>query len=118
MLPDVDAEDRRLAFHQRVVLVGRALDRKFAVLRHEPGPAAAEAPGAGLVHLFLERVEAAERGRDRFGNRTRGGAALARAHDLPEHRVVDVTATVVAHGRADVLGNRREVLDEVLGTLA
>ena len=44
-------------------------------------------------------------------------AALARAHDLPEHRVVDVTAAVVADGRLDVLGNAVDALDQLLDAL-
>ena len=35
-------------------------------------------------------------------------AAAALLHDLPEHRVIHVAAAVVAHGGADVLGNRVE----------
>src|SRR5450759_2327262 len=57
MLPDVDAEDDLLAFHQRTVLVRGALDDELAALIDHPGPAAAEASGAGLADSLLERVE-------------------------------------------------------------
>src|SRR6185503_2747112 len=81
-------------------------------------PAAAESADAALVHLFLESIEAAERGIDRGGDPAGGRAALARAHDLPEHRVIHVAATVVPDGRANRLRHRGEVLDQILGTLA
>ena len=45
-------------------------------------------------------------------------AAFSGAHDLPEHRVIDVAAAVVAHGRSDVLGHARQRLDQVLRTLS
>src|SRR3954462_13019839 len=43
VLPDVESQDRLLAFHERVVLVRRARDRKLAAVRDEPGPARSEA---------------------------------------------------------------------------
>src|SRR5260221_14447589 len=42
VFPDVDAEERRLASHQRTVLVGAVHDLEFAVGQHQPGPATAE----------------------------------------------------------------------------
>src|SRR4051794_30893631 len=60
VLPHVDAEDRLLAFHQRAVLVGGALDHQLPAGVDQPRPAAAEALGAGVVHLRLELVEVAE----------------------------------------------------------
>src|SRR5207253_7071888 len=62
-LPDIDAEDRMLAVHHRIVLVRGALDRQLATVVDQPDPAAAEAADAALVHLFLEGVEAPEIGR-------------------------------------------------------
>ncbi len=44
-------------------------------------------------------------------------AGLGR-HDLPEHGVVDVAATVVLDDFADVLGNAGKVLDEFFGAFA
>jgi hypothetical protein len=60
VLPDVEAQDRLLAFHDRRVLIRRALDRQLAAGVDEPRPAAAEAADAGLGELLLEGVEAAE----------------------------------------------------------
>jgi hypothetical protein len=60
----------------RVVLVRGALDRELAAGVHEPHPAAAEAADAGLVHLFLEAVEAAERAVDRLRDLPDGAPPL------------------------------------------
>src|SRR5690606_22237236 len=109
---------RLLAFHDRIVLVGRALDGQLATRLDQPRPSAAEPAGARLVELFLESVETAEGRGDGLANRAGRRATLTRPHDLPEHRVIDVSAAVVAHGRTDVVGHRREILDEFLGALA
>jgi hypothetical protein len=78
----------------------------------EPGPAGAEARGAGFGEVFLELGEAAELGVDRRGELALGGAALARADHGPEEGVVAVAAGVVAHAAADGLGHLREVGDQ------
>src|SRR5438034_7798747 len=66
MLPNVAAHYRELALHNRAVLVGSG-DHLDSVGRfHQPGPTGAEARGARLVELFLERVEPAEGARDRL----------------------------------------------------
>src|SRR5579872_4005887 len=71
VLPDVDAEDDLLAFHQRAVLVRAALDGELAAVVDHPRPAAAEAADAGLRELLLERVERSEGSVDRVGDRAR-----------------------------------------------
>src|SRR4051794_14987108 len=38
VLPDIEAEDRLLAVHERVVLVRRAHDRQLAAVADQPGP--------------------------------------------------------------------------------
>src|SRR5688572_10287814 len=81
VLPHVDAEDRLLPFHHRIVLVRRALDDQLAAGIDQPRPAAAEAFDAGVVQLRLERVEAAEGGRDGLAERAARLAAFAGAHD-------------------------------------
>src|ERR1700726_2673403 len=60
MLPDVDAEDRRGAMHQRVFAVGRLGDFELAVLHRQPGPAGAELADAGGGEIGLELVQSAE----------------------------------------------------------
>src|SRR3972149_4270567 len=64
VLPDVDAEDRRLALGERAVLVRRRHDGEAGAAPDEPAPAAAEAGDPGLAQLLLEGVEAPERGGD------------------------------------------------------
>src|SRR5262249_56234653 len=49
VLPDVDAEHRRLAVHHRIVLVRRALDGNLAALVHHPRPAPAQAADPRLL---------------------------------------------------------------------
>src|SRR5471032_2094107 len=117
VFPDVDAEHDFLPFHQRAVLVRRALNRELAALIDDPGPAAAEAADAGLLQLFLELVEAAERSGDRVRDFSGRRAARVRAHHLPEHRVVGVAAAVVAHRGADVFGHGVDALQQILDAL-
>src|SRR6478736_5919040 len=61
VLPDVESEDRLLAFHERIVLVGRAGDRQLPALVHEPRPTRAEPPDAGRRELLAKLREVAER---------------------------------------------------------
>jgi hypothetical protein len=76
VLPDVEAEHGLLAFHDRGVLVGGALDREFRAGVDDPCPSAAEPADARLRKLLFEGIEAAERvvdgGRDRAGRRAAG----------------------------------------------
>ena len=115
VLPDVDAEDRRVAVHQRAVLVRRGNHFELAALvLDQPGPAAAEAARPGRREFFLERVEAAEGGFDVVAQFAGRFAAGVRAHDFPEEGMVRVTAAVVAHGGANVFGHGVEILDQIL----
>jgi hypothetical protein len=81
-------------------------------LTYQPGPAGAEARGAGFGEIFLELGKAAEFGLDGRGEPALGGAALARAEHGPEEGVVAVAAGVVAHAAADGLGHLRQVGDQ------
>src|SRR5207245_6450492 len=61
VLPDVHAQDGRVAVHQRAVLVGPPDHRELAAgVPHEPAPAAAELADGGLGEGFLEAGEVAE----------------------------------------------------------
>src|SRR5436189_4089487 len=62
VLPDVVAEQRRLAGGERGVLVRRAHDLDGAAVGDEPCPARAELAGARSLELRLELVEGAEGG--------------------------------------------------------
>src|SRR6202167_3500593 len=114
VLPDVDAEQRDLAGGDRVVLVGAADHGEAVAVEHEPGPAGAELVDAGFLELGLEVREGAERGGDRFAELAARLAAAARAHALPEERVVVVPAAVVFDGTALGLGHGVEILQHVL----
>src|SRR6202022_3116782 len=54
MLPDVDAEDRGRAMHQRVFAVRRLGDFELAVLHRQPRPARAELADTGGGEIGLE----------------------------------------------------------------
>src|SRR5439155_17853669 len=102
------------------VLVCGGIDVEFTAGFDQPGPTGAEPCEASLVELLLERVETAERGGDGLRDVADGRAALSGAHDLPEHGVVNVTASVVAYGGADILRHggavvRQQFLDGLVG---
>src|SRR5205807_8226195 len=94
VLPDVDAEQRRLAVADRVVLVGAGDHRQTRAVVDEPGPAGAELVDAGVIELALEVIEGPERGVDRVAQRAVGLAPAVRGHPLPEQRVVVMAAPV------------------------
>jgi hypothetical protein len=124
VLPDIEADDG-FAFntcdglaHDGAVLVGGGADGELLVgSDHEPSPAGAEAGGAGLGELFFKFIEAAKHGGDRLGELALGGAAFAWANGFPEERVIGVTATVVANGAANGLGNFGQISDEIAHAL-
>lgn len=114
VLPDVAAEKRGAgAVHERVVLVGSGGDGDFAVFGDEPGPAGAEAGGAGFSESFFEGVEGAESGGNGIGESAGRRAAGVGGHDGPEEAVVVVTAAIVADSGADVFGDAVDVFAEV-----
>src|SRR6476469_6698335 len=86
---------------------GRGTRERRAVV-DQPGPARPEALDAVLVERLLELVQAAPEVVDRRAEPAGGSTAAARAHDLPEERMVGMAADVVAHGRPDLLGQRVE----------
>ena len=114
VLPHVDAEHGVLALHDRRVLVGRARRarrrRRSLTSQAQPLP---KRPTPALANCFLERVEAAERRVDGVGDLPVGAPPALGAISCPEQRVVHVPAAVVAHGRADVLGDRVEIGDQL-----
>ncbi len=127
VFPDVDAEDGFACGgagggedgfgHDGVVLVGGGGDGEFAVFDDEPGPAGAEAFGAGFLEFGFEIGEGAEGGFDGVAESAGGftGAGAFGGEEGPEEGVVHVAAAVVADGGADVFGNGGESFDEVFG---
>jgi hypothetical protein len=117
MLPDVDAEDRDpTAVHKWTVLVRGAGHGQIAIAADDhPCPTAAKATDTGLIDRVFERVETAEggiRGRSELAGRL---TTAAWAHDLPEHRVVDVAAAVVADRGPLVFRHPVKALYQFLG---
>src|SRR5437660_1700680 len=61
VLPDIETEERGLAFHERAVLVGRRVNAQLTcTIFDEPRPAASKPLHAGIAELFLKLREAAE----------------------------------------------------------
>ncbi len=120
MLPDIDAQ-QGLAFdagdalaHEGIVLVGGGDDFQFAAIEDEPGPTGAEPAETCGFELLLEGIEGTKGAGDGGGEFACGRAALAGGEEVPEEGVVPVTATVVADGAADGLGDGGEIGDEGL----
>ena len=107
-----DASDRFA--HDRVVLVGGGADLQLAAIDDEPRPAAAEAACAAGFDLLLELLEIAESGIDRFREFARRLVRFAAfSEQLPEKRVVHMSAAVVAHRTADRFRHGGEIADQI-----
>ena len=114
MLPNVDAQQRRIAVHQGAVLVGGAFDDELLVLVDaEPSPTAAETAGGRSAEVRLECIETAELRGDRLGQLAARLAALAGANRRPKLRVIGVSAAVVANRGPNVLGDLVDVLEQL-----
>src|SRR5690606_6866260 len=83
----------------------------------EPAPARAELTRGGGLQLLLELIEGAERRVDGLGEPTGRRAVTAGPHDVPEERVVDEAAAIVANRGADRLGHGIEIGEQLLGRL-
>ncbi|MNP17156.1 hypothetical protein D3C76_1095800 [compost metagenome] len=98
MLPDVQAEDRRVAVHQRAVLVTTAFDHQGLGRGHaQPGPAAAETGQRSLGKSLLEGVETTQLLLDGLGHGALWQAPALGRHHPPEQRMVGVAAALVNH---------------------
>ena len=98
--------------HQRAVLVGGGNNFQPAIVDDQPGPAASETAHTRGFELFLERVETAEGGFEVVGQFARRYAARLWCKEFPEHRMVGVAASIVAHRATGIFRNRSEVADE------
>src|SRR3981081_760076 len=115
MLPDVDAEDRGRAMHQRVFAVRRLGDLELAVLHRQPRPARTELADTGGGELALEFLQPAEiLGDLLFQAAGQFAAAAVRLHPVPEVQMVVVLAGIVEERR--ILAER--ALDDLLEGLA
>src|SRR3954447_22987602 len=99
MLPDIDAEDRGGAMHQRILAVGRLGDFELAVLYRQPSPAGAELANAGGREIGLEFLNPTEILVDPAGELARKLAAAAVGlHPVPKMQMIIVLAGVVEDG--------------------
>src|SRR5450631_362532 len=115
VLPDIDAEDRRGAVHQRILAVRRLGDFELAVLHRQPGPARTELANAGGGEIGLEFLQPAEvLGDFLFQAAGQFVAAAIRLHPVPEMQMVVMLAGVVEQRR--ILAER--ALDDLLKRLA
>src|SRR5712675_857156 len=111
VFPDVAAEDRDRAMHQRVLAVRCLGDFEFAVLDLQPAPSGAELADAGGGEIGLEFFQPAEVLVDLLFQPARPFVAAAvRLHPVPEMQMVVMLAGIVEHGR--ILSER--TLDDLL----
>ena len=109
MLPDIVAEDGKVALRDRVVLIRRGHDMDFAAFAASR-PIRCRIVLRGIIELGLE-ISEVESFRDGLGDRADGIASAFGLHDLPEHGVVDVAAAVIADCAANVFGDGVGVAD-------
>src|SRR5262249_55063028 len=114
VLPHVETEDDLLAFHQRAVLIRCAFDGELRAIGDYPRPAASESSNRRLRELILERLEAAKRSVQRIGNRAARRSTGSRRHELPEHRVIRVAATVISHSCANGFWHSVDAVNQFL----
>src|SRR5712675_133274 len=110
VFPNVHAHHREFALHQRTVLIRRGYDVDLATALHQPRPPRAKPAHTRGVHFFLELIEAPESTVDGLPDVARRIAARLGSHNLPEHAVVDMTASVVTHRGPNVLRDDRAVV--------
>ena len=115
MLPHVDTEDRRVAVHQRAVLIWGGDDFELAILvLDQPCPSTAETAYTRSTEFFFKLIEAPERGFDVVGKFAFRFAAGIRSDDLPKERVIGMAAAVIPNNCANVFRHGIEVTDKVL----
>src|SRR3984893_10287149 len=115
MLPDIDAEDRRRAMHQRIFAVGGLGDFELAVLDRQPRPARTELADAGGGEIGLEFLQPAEVLGDLLFQAARQFVAAAIGlHPVPEMQMIVMLAGVVEERR--ILAER--ALDDLLERFA
>ena len=113
MLPDVQPHDGLASGHDGVVLVRRGIDDELAIADEKPGPTGAKAARSRGSELGFEVGERAESGLDGAREIALRLASAALLHNLPEHGVVPMAATVVANGGADGVGNGVKIPQQV-----
>src|SRR5205809_1154124 len=114
VLPNVDAEQGRVAIHERTVLIWCRSHFEFAALvLDQPGPTAPETFCPCVREFFLEGLEAAEGRLDVVAELSGRLSARIRSHDFPKEGMVRVPAAIVADYAANVFRDGVEILDQV-----
>ena len=114
MLPNVQAEERSLTFHDRAVLVWCAGYCQFAIFNNEPSPAAAKTGCSRFCEIFFEFIEAAELAVDGISQCASRLSAAVWSDNFPEQGVVSMAAAVVANRCADAFRYSVKVSDQIL----
>ena len=103
MFPHVVAHDWYMTLHERIILIwGADYLKSAATVAHKPHPTGTETLRTLFIKLRFEISEAAKRTLDSIGNRAARFPTAAWSHDLPEHRVIDVTTGVIANRCAHI----------------
>src|SRR6185503_4106740 len=88
VLPHIDPDNRRIAVHQRAVLIWRGNYFEPSTLPDQPCPSTPEAAHTRGAEFFLKLIEAAESGVDVIREFAFRLAAGIRSHDAPKERVI------------------------------
>ena len=99
MLPDVDGQQRRQAGRDGGVGIAGLDDFQAGAITHQPGPAAAELRGRGVLEFGGEPLVAAEGGVDGGRQAAAGGAPPAGLHAQPVEIVVEDLRGIVEDRR-------------------
>src|SRR6266567_953583 len=114
MFPHVIAHDGVEAIGQRIILVrGRNHLQAAGAVRDEPCPTRTKALRARIIECCLECIKGAKSTVNRAGQLTGRCTTTIGLHNLPEHRVVGVTTTVVTYSGANALRDLAETPDNV-----
>src|SRR5712671_3256184 len=108
MLPHIATENRFPLHagngfaHEWIILIGGGNYFEFPIIHDQPRPAAAEPSHSGGFQFLFEHLETAERRFNVIGKFATGGTARFRTDDFPKHRMIGVSAAVIADHTFDV----------------
>ncbi len=98
MFPNIISHDRKSARCHWTVLVGCTCNLKLAVVgENKPHPATAKLFGTSIIEPLLEGFKVAEVILDNVSDWASRFTTGVGSHDLPKHRVVDMSTAVVTY---------------------
>ena len=118
MFPDIESQNRHLAFHERRILIGRGRYADRAAFSNQPSPARTEDAGRRRRKGRLKFGKAAKSAVYRISQRTLWLTAAIRTHNRPEKAVIGIAAAVVANSGADTFRRRIQIGEDVFDALA